>query len=632
MFAVPAWLLFVLGFPWLAPAAQAAPESPHADGSRAAAAASPAPLPAPLTGEALLRELPPAELEARLARQPALVEPALIALADALASPDAALAGRTADYLAAAARARSHRLPAAASESELDALMTLLLVHPGRFGADPGFRSRVLAFLPRALDARTPPALRERVLAELNRVDGVDFAAAERVEVAWGMASRESAGRRSELPAAFTFEDDLSTPIAASVYSLPAYLVDLASATRFLAAVRALAPRRELLAMTDLPLAVPASAGGAAVLSSDAAPTGTAAPTWEVLPTFGRAFSLWPRDPFSLVRRADGGLLVLLRPNVQPGREEDAFLGRELIEGLPERLDAAWGRPRWAVALVPFHNGQVLLTRDAAWMSLHGLELRALEILGLPAVPAADFARPEGVDRYMTAVRRAADELAALYRRPVRFVHPDPAALPAAERPGLMARLAGGAGHDLDSLVTLLPGRNGRLRALVADVAAGRALLAAAPAAEWEGFRRGYGLAPPAAALPAALAAALAEPSAAALGVFLDTTAAHLAAQGLTVERLPLLLVPTALLAGRGELTHPRFMVTWNNVAVETRDGRVRAEGFSSLLPEGDRRAAAAFARAGVRLDYLPPLVESVIRIGGYRCASNQLRQPATQR
>nr|MDP9121101.1 hypothetical protein [Acidobacteriota bacterium] len=133
-------------------------------------------------------------------------------------------------------------------------------------------------------------------------------------------------------------------------------------------------------------------------------------------------------------------------------------------------------------------------------------------------------------------------------------------------------------------------------------------------------------LAPAASHLAAELTTAQETPAFAALGSFLDLAAQHLAAQGLTVRRLPLLRVPVALLRDRAGLTHQEFLLTWNNVVLETRGGRVRAEGFSSLLPRGDREAVAAFAALGCHLDLLPPLVHSVILNGGYRCASNHVR------
>jgi hypothetical protein len=110
------------------------------------------------------------------------------------------------------------------------------------------------------------------------------------------------------------------------------------------------------------------------------------------------------------------------------------------------------------------------------------------------------------------------------------------------------------------------------------------------------------------------------------LGEFLDVVAGQLAAAGMAVRRLPLLSVPVPLLRDRAGLSHTDFLITWNNVVVETVKGAARAEGFSSLLPAGDARARDAFTSLGVHLDLLPPLVRSVILNGGYRCASNHLR------
>ncbi len=585
-------------------------------------------LPSPLTVERLLDEVRPEALEARLEAEPGLVEPVLVALADALGSEDEDAARRAAESLGACARARGRRLAAVVNgsggklgEEWVNAFVTLLLVHPARFAADGGFRERVLALLPEALAPEDRPALRDRVLWKLNQVDGFDFAASEALEVAWGAVPRGSGGRRMEDGAAreVVFDDDVSRPLAASFYSLPSAFFGVEEARRFLAAVRGLGPEREVLVLTDLPLGEEA---GALRL--------------ELLPSHGRGYSPWPRDPMSLVRRRGGGHAVVVRPNAQPGREEDAFLGRELVQTLPERLDRAWGRPGWTVAGVPFHNGQVLLAPDAAWITLHGVELRALAILGLERVPVAEFGSAAGVDRYVAAVERAADELAAFYGRPVRFAHPLPGDLPAGERGALMARLGGGAGYDLDSLLTLLPaaarsdgvaGGAARPAALVADPRLGGELLPELPRGDWERFRAAFDLAPAAGKLSAALAAALAEPPAVALAGFLDLVAAHLAAQGFSVDRLPLLVVPTALLADREGVSHPRFLITWNNVVVETRGGRVRAEGFASLLPAADRRVAATFRRAGARLDLVPPLVKSVVLVGGYRCASSHVRK-----
>ena len=98
------------------------------------------------------------------------------------------------------------------------------------------------------------------------------------------------------------------------------------------------------------------------------------------------------------------------------------------------------------------------------------------------------------------------------------------------------------------------------------------------------------------------------------------------------MRRLPLLAVPVALLRNREGLTHDEFLITWNNVVAETRAGRLRAEGFASLIPTGDRLVRKAFAAAGAQLDLFPPLVRSVILNGGYRCASNHEREVAAGR
>jgi hypothetical protein len=274
---------------------------------------------------------------------------------------------------------------------------------------------------------------------------------------------------------------------------------------------------------------------------------------------------------------------------------------------------------------VPFHNGQILLTPQAAWVTLHSLEPRILALLGTDRVPVETFGTAAGIDRYLEAARRAAREWESLYSRPVRFVHPLPEALPA--KVAVMRTLGGGAGYDLDSLVTFLPrtaGNTGKLTALVADVSAGRDLLGRLTAADWKSLREGYRLRPE--NLAAALTAAQSAEGAAALDGFLDLTAGHLKGEGLEVRRLPLLSVPVALLLDREGLSHGEFLLTWNNVVVETRGGKARAEGFASLVPTGDAEARKVFAATGSRLDLFPPLVRSVILNGGYRCASNHVR------
>src|SRR4029077_12421012 len=108
----------------------------------------------------------------------------------------------------------------------------------------------------------------------------------------------------------------------------------------------------------------------------------------------------------------------------------------------------------------------------AVWISIHTLEPRVLTLLGLDHVPTETFNDAAGVARYLSVVEGAARELEKFYRRPVRFVHPMTAS------PELMRHLRGGAGVDLDSVLTILPNNH----ALVGDVNLGVAI---ARTADW---------------------------------------------------------------------------------------------------------------------------------------------------
>jgi hypothetical protein len=188
-----------------------------------------------------------------------------------------------------------------------------------------------------------------------------------------------------------------------------------------------------------------------------------------------------------------------------------------------------------------------------------------------------------------------------------------------------MERLGGGAGFDLDSYLTLLPRRGGPPTALVADLDSGRELLSKLQDGDWQHLRSGFGLARAPAELRQPLDRYQMTPRGRRFAVFLDEVAKYLAEQGLPVERLPHLLVPTDLLAE--DFDYPDFQLTWNNVVVETSQHAMAAEGFSSLLERGDDQARRIFERAGYQLKLLPPLIPSILHNGGYRCASNHLRE-----
>jgi hypothetical protein len=338
------------------------------------------------------------------------------------------------------------------------------------------------------------------------------------------------------------------------------------------------------------------------------------------------SFTPWPRDPVSFARSGNGDLVIIGRPNPQPGREADAKLA-EFLAGSLARFDPRRRNVRHAVAPLPFHGGQMLAVGDSLWLSLHSVEPRALALLRLTRVPVESFGEPAGVERYAGAARAAARELGEFFHRRAEFVHPLPAGPDDGAAPELAWNLAGGAGVDLDSYLTVLPSGRGPGVALVGDLRLGSWLLAGSRAEELASLAATYDLASGGEALRSALVAAQDEPRGRSLAAYLELVAAHLASRGIEVRRLPLLRIPTALLADRAGLSHPEFLLTWNNVVLERRPEGLQAEGFASGWTSGDRLASRTFADAGARLRLVPPLLRSIVLNGGYRCASNHLRR-----
>jgi len=427
------------------------------------------------------------------------------------------------------------------------------------------------------------------------------------------------------------FPDQIDDPIVATIFSFPTDYFYPGEVAHFLEAVRHWAPGQDLVALADpamrTALEKPAKALGVTLVD-----------------TGDHVLSPWPRDPFSVALDPSGGLVLVNRPNQQRTREGDRAMASVLADGLPERLVRKWGGVRSWRAPLPFHNGHVLMAGGDAWISLHSLEPRILEILGVDRVPVETFRSSAGIARYVEAADRAADELGGLYGKPVRFVHPLPRSGPAAERAALMYRIGGGAGFDLDSVVTLLPdgagqdhagnraeGDGHRLQALVASTAEGRQLLAGLDADGWRTLAATYDLELPKEGPPAAILSYQETSRVAQLGEFLDLVAEHLADTGMTVRRLPLALIPLSSVRGAEGLEQPDFVLGWNNVVLERRAGGPEAAGFASGLAAADRAARATYAAAGTRLELLPTLPSSVINNGGFRCASNQVRRPADQ-
>ena len=574
-----------------------------------------------------LDRLSAAELEQELSDRPDLLQQVVSTLASAIGEGPADLSRSLEEYVVELTRERSWRLSGAHridySDDEAAEVVALLIGDPRRFAEEPKFRLRTQARWPESLSPETSPPLARRILSLLREEHGVDIETIDRLAKDWAVGERASSERwRSGAvpadPAGPGWRaPDPDEPIAASIYSLRSDLISPPAARAFLNGVRAAAPGRALIVLVDRTLA---------------AELGKLAQRIDVVlvDSLGESFSPWPRDPLLVTRRPDGGVHFLLRPTRQRTREADSLMGPALVRSLPRSLDRLWGEPTWSWSSVGFHNGQVLLTENEAWIGIHGVEPRALEILGLDRVPVEEFGRPQGVARYVEAARQTARELEEIYGRPVRFIDPVPEGdLPS---PAAIGRLAGGAGFDLDSLVTLLPAGPGRKVALVGDLTAGAELIEQAAPSELRGFKALYGLAGEPPELRRRLEAAQAAPRAAALQTYLDAIEQRLAA--LTeVRRIPLLLIPRSLNEmGTADRVGPDFLVSWNNVVLEE-DGNVRrAEGFGSGLPTGDARARRLFASAGYRLDLVPPLAESILRNGGYRCASVHVRVPAEAR
>jgi hypothetical protein len=494
--------------------------------------------------------------------------------------------------------------------ADVVAFLELLLVEPKRFRNDAAFRDVVMRGLPEALDPTVPVELRDRLLRYLGPLLGVDFAVSETIETAWGAAPRASLERRAADGADLgRVIDDGSGRVEASIFSLSSALFDTPTALAFLEGVRAAAPDRAIVVLVDPVLE--------AELASSVGPLGI-----ELIGIDGQSYSVWPRDPFSFLRRPDGGVALLLRPDRQPTRESDREMALELIQGLPESLDRKWKRPVWREAGVAFHNGQYLLTPDELWTTSHAVGPRIKELLDDPEV---DLRTTDGWNRYVAAARRASDEIGALYGRRVHFVHPLEPREGEPPAPEFVRALGGGMGYDLDSVLTLLPDGDG-VEFLLGDLSAGAALLGRVSREELDRFAAAYGLAARGDALRASLIGAQSAGAAAGLQRFLRQVDDHLRAGSQTVRRLPLILVPDDLIAGDGTVRRP-FLVGWNNVVLDISDDERRAEGFSSGLPTGDALATDAFAKRGWVLLLLPPLIDSVTRGGGYRCVSQHLRR-----
>ena len=552
-------IILLIGFATGAAGADLPPIPPLPPGSwPTAASAEP-------FARALIAQVPPSELARTLHEKPELIPPVLRNLGTALMSEN----DRLARYVGEVARST----PA----DDLARLAAIIMIDPLRYGEDAGFHQRINALIPRTF-ALLPRAEMLALLDASTPLTSVDFDVID--------------GRKRHIPfnSSLQMPDDCS-PIAASIYSLHSSFFSAEEVKRFLSAVHNASPKRKLIVLADAPMkkALRRADSRSAHEPAKSRLYVTFVDTWS------RPFTPWPRDPFIVARNSSGRVVFVNRPNVQAKREEDQNMSRAIVQ--------QWDDARWTVAPIAFHNGNILLTPSTVWISIHTLEPRVLALLGLDHVPTETFNDAAAVARYLSVIQAAARELQRFYRRPVRFVHP------VAASPELMQRLSGGAGFDLDSVVTILPNGN----ALVGDTNLG---LTVARQADWSAVQREY-------KLKGDVIVAQSASKVIPLQQFLNEVAGELQRDGMTVHRLPLLNIPASLLAQEGIPEGFEFLMTWNNVVIEKR----RAEGFASLLAAGDELARKTFAAAGYRLHLFPPLVRSIVLGGGYRCASNHLRQ-----
>jgi hypothetical protein len=407
------------------------------------------------------------------------------------------------------------------------------------------------------------------------------------------------------VPETDRFVGDLDGRIARSIYSLPSGFVEPGEARTLISAIAAARPARDILVLSDLerPADLPRSV------------------TWSRPES---PLSPWPRDPFLLGWRGTTPLL-LERPNRQTGREGDREMAGAVMRGWAQSATGSMATVR-AVATSAFHAGHLLIDGDDVWLSIHSVEPETLRRLGATSVPVASFERPRGVVDYSRAARGAAEALGSELGKRPRWVHPDAAqaGLSAAETVARMRLLGAGAGQDLDAYLTFLPGGS----VLVGSAREGERVLAAATPEDLVELRTFYGLGPSSEALRSALLAGHRRFSGD-FSAYLDAVAAHLGASGRTVERSPVVFVPTDSFADRRGVDYPWFLLTWNNLVLEPAPtgGGFLAEGFDLHFPSVDRQVEALLVRRQVGLSRLPALRRSIVLGGGYRCASNHLRE-----
>lgn len=564
----------------------------------------------------------PEQYEQQVAANPQFAAGSLKGIRELLSLTDPATTADLLTFLAEAGRARTRRLAAQGppwSDAAVNEALSLCFVDPARFfGNDLDFQKLVLGHLPATVDPNTHVGFRLRLLHTLRQIPEIDGAAADPIAVGWHLGVRSAQDRRlpdAEQP--LRPDDDGLSSVQAFAFSLPSSMFDPEECRHLLVSIRAAAPNARILALSDAD----------SLLAFGATHTGI-----DVVRPWIPGLSPWLRDPMLVARSPQQDIVLLSRTFPQKNREADREAARQLISTAPAEWEANLGPVRWINKDFPFHGGQLLFTPGTAWISVHSLEQRILSILQVDHIDPAMLHQDDEWTAFVGAADQATKELAALTNLEVRMVHPWPSPPPGMNRESFVQALAGGNDIDLDTLMTLLPQKpNPTL--IIGDTHRARDLGAQIPEEEWLAFGKEICSQLEATPLRNEIIASQARARPVSIQAFLDLVEAHFARLGFSIAKAPLLMIPTALVTNHPRLAsnqpHAWFPLGYANVVIESDNAGplpLRAHAFSNGLPYLDAIATKAYRDVACRLILHPPLMESLICEGGFRCATQQIR------
>lgn len=579
----------------------------------------------------------PEEFETRLSRDPVFARKIIPQLAQSLteASTDP---NRLLAYLATASKARALRISQNGgpwSESQINEILTLAFIDPNRFfGDDPAFQAIILKHLPDSIGAETPVPLRRLLLNTLSQVSSIEYDRLETISLGWEMSHRTSRQRELPFPALRGLScSDGTSPLQALLFSFPSSMFDPEDCIALLSSVHQSSPNVALAVVSDF---VTADSKTAEWFVTKAQTLGS-----HLIAPLGSPPSPWLRDPILVARDREDRLVFVNRAGPQLGREQDQNIPREFIRGLPAGFEDLTGPIHWSQAPLHFHGGHLLSTPRSVWISTHSIETRILQRLGLESINIPRLIEPSGWADFTDAVIASAADLRSLGCRHVQWVHPWPSAPAGMEHSQFVHNLGGGNDIDLDTLLTILPGEPADT-ALIGDPKTGATLLEQISDAELAEFSRRFEMGLQPGDLRRELTQWWNSPHVISLSAFQDLMESHLRSEGLRVRRTPILMVPTRLIAAHPKFAlnqpHVHFPIGFSNVVLDSSHDPnhpaappLRAHCFESCLPTFDAEAGRVYAEAGCELILHPTLVESVISEGGFRCATQEIRQAIKQ-